>query len=150
MHQSHLERTRKMEQTLTSRKKDYFGNPIFRFVNRNKQGKTIRTACVASKMFQGYGGNIDVCIYTRSDLKEYELVEIALENAMTTVEALGCKGFGVQNVNVSYDETGYPRLVKIIYTGILGDYARDTYAHQSASENDTISEVIEDEKKQQA
>ena len=77
-------------------------------------------------------------------------MEIALENAMTTVEALGYKGFEVQNVNVSYDETGYPRLVKIIYTGILGDYARDTYAHQSASENDTISEVIEDEKKQQA
>ena len=82
-----------MEQTLTSRKKDYFGNPIFRFTNRNKQGKTIRTACVASKMFQGYGGNIDVCIYTRSDLKEYELVEIALENAITTVGALGYKGF---------------------------------------------------------
>jgi hypothetical protein len=139
-----------IKQTLTSRKKDYFGNLIFRFVNRDKQGKTIRTACVASKMFQGYGGNIDVCIYTRSNLKEYELVELVLENAMTAVETLGYTGFGIQNVNVSYDETGYPRLVKIIYTGILGDYARDTYAHQSASENDTISEVIEDEKKQQA
>lgn len=139
-----------MEQTLTSRKKDYFGNPIFRFTNRNKQGKTIRTACVTSKMFQGYGGNIDVCIYTRSNLKEYELVEIALENAMATVEALGYKGFGVQNVNVSYDETGYPRLVRIVYTGISGEYARDTYEHQSADENDTILEVLEDEKKEQA
>ena len=55
----------------------------------------------------------------------------------------------MQIVNVSFDETGYPRLVKIIYTGILGDFAKYTYAHQSASENDTISEVIEDEKKQQ-
>lgn len=139
-----------MEQALTSRKKDYFGNPIFRFTNRNKQGKTIRTACVASKMFQGYGGNIDVCIYTRSDLKEYELVEIALENAITTVEALGYKGFEVQNVNVSYDETGYPRLVRIVYTGISDGYARYTYEHQSADENDTILEVLEDEKKEQA